>query len=814
MGTPVYGTGTTTGTGNFVVFSGPAASPTEITVTGLTYASLATSGHVIDVYAYNQDGVAPVTNYRQTSPATRAFAALPTYTWNAATTTIGDFTTASNWTPNRAAPSANDALVFNRTSLTEIDRSSNAGVPAQGQVFGQLYVVNNANVTIYGPGNANREGSLVIGNNSTEGDDFVTEGGSSLNLTSGANTDNRPAYINIASGATASIGGTFAMNAASGGSTIVPHRFFAEDAGAIRFISGSVYNGQSVVGFPFGTTGSIPAGNANTSGDVAAAANSVTFESGSRFEHRGGLHPFGNGASNVTSFLAGSTYVYIGGTFSSIGQQYGNLEFQASATVSAPYNTPNLIILNNLTVTSGVVALNVNGQGSLNGTLIYGNLAVNGGSLSFAPSVNSAVFFLGNAEQFISGNAPLSFSTNVVLGIVNASGVTLQRPVISQGSLYLDKGLLNTSATNILSIPATSAVIVVNGSTNLNNTSFVNGPMTRVQTASGLVATDESNGTGLFFPIGERTFYRPVTLTINQTSALSTGYTAEAVRGEPAARTLGGDIQRVSRVRYYNLTSSGASAFTAGRIKLYYGPDDEVDAPSKLRIALGNASAWENLGFSAPVAADGTVYLTGSITSSNPFAALGTFVLASTIVPRTHGDNPLPVSLASLNADSKKDGVMVSWSTASEKNNDRFEIQCSINGGEFQTVGSVKGAGNSASLLRYNYLDLTSATGTLYYRLRQVDTDGTATLSGVVAVKKAETLVASVYPNPARKYTRLQAGAEPVQWRLLTLQGRSLSSGTAAGDTRIELQNLPAGTYLLEINRAGQRSVQKVVHLN
>ncbi|QHJ05856.1 T9SS type A sorting domain-containing protein [Hymenobacter busanensis] len=175
--------------------------------------------------------------------------------------------------------------------------------------------------------------------------------------------------------------------------------------------------------------------------------------------------------------------------------------------------------------------------------------------------------------------------------------------------------------------------------------------------------------------------------------------------------------------------------------------------------------------------------------------------------------NTLPVELTSFTAAAQAGGNLLKWATASEKDNDHFDIQRSRDGGEFQTIGTVKGAGSSSSQLSYTFLDKAPAAGAQYYRLRQVDLDGTATLSAVVLVKTAKAPEVG-YPNPSQGIIRLPAGTEPLQWRLLTLQGRSLRHGTASAEAPIELKTVPAGTYLLELTQGGQRTVQKIIHQN
>ncbi|MCB0795251.1 MAG: T9SS type A sorting domain-containing protein [Flavobacteriales bacterium] len=94
--------------------------------------------------------------------------------------------------------------------------------------------------------------------------------------------------------------------------------------------------------------------------------------------------------------------------------------------------------------------------------------------------------------------------------------------------------------------------------------------------------------------------------------------------------------------------------------------------------------------------------------------------------------NPLPVELVSLKGDCENGRVVIRWSTASEQNNDFFLVEKSMDNVEWNTIGTVDGAGNSAGLLNYAFVD--DASNTLaYYRLVQTDFDGTTSVSDVVA---------------------------------------------------------------------------------
>ena len=172
---------------------------------------------------------------------------------------------------------------------------------------------------------------------------------------------------------------------------------------------------------------------------------------------------------------------------------------------------------------------------------------------------------------------------------------------------------------------------------------------------------------------------------------------------------------------------------------------------------------------------------------------------------------PLPVELTRFEATAKGTGVSLTWATASEKNNDRFEVQRSATGEAFQTVGTVKGQGNSTAPHAYAFFDAKPLAGLSYYRLRQVDLDGTESFSPVRAVPAAGRLDALVFPNPSAGSVTLPAGLGPVQYRILNTLGQSVCSGQAQGNDRLDLTTLTPGTFFLELTGEAGRNTQRLV---
>lgn len=197
------------------------------------------------------------------------------------------------------------------------------------------------------------------------------------------------------------------------------------------------------------------------------------------------------------------------------------------------------------------------------------------------------------------------------------------------------------------------------------------------------------------------------------------------------------------------------------------------------------------------------------------------------VVAATHGRglfttdvlaaNPLPVELAAFTAAPVGEAVRLAWATASEKNSARFEVERSTDGSGYVRIGSVAAAGTSSSARRYGFDDTQlpstlSPQAPLYYRLRQVDADGTFSYSPVRSVARpAGSPALAVFPNPSRGAATL-AGATPgAAVRVFDAAGQAVFSTVADAQGRASVLppvSLAAGVYIV---RTGSRSVRLTV---
>ncbi|WP_181163787.1 Ig-like domain-containing protein [Pontibacter mangrovi] len=181
---------------------------------------------------------------------------------------------------------------------------------------------------------------------------------------------------------------------------------------------------------------------------------------------------------------------------------------------------------------------------------------------------------------------------------------------------------------------------------------------------------------------------------------------------------------------------------------------------------------------------------------------------------------PLPVELASFSAKAQQNQVVLNWRTASELNNDRFEVERSQDGRSFSRIGSVQGKGTTIQPNAYLFRDRNPGTGVNYYRLRQVDHDGTYEYSKTVFVHIKSTAVSvKAFPNPFTDFVRLELTSEetgPALALVLDGQGRVILEQqfqVAERYTTLELptRDLAAGLYFLKVKGAGIDATTKLI---
>ncbi|MCP9236452.1 hypothetical protein [Lewinella sp. JB7] len=176
------------------------------------------------------------------------------------------------------------------------------------------------------------------------------------------------------------------------------------------------------------------------------------------------------------------------------------------------------------------------------------------------------------------------------------------------------------------------------------------------------------------------------------------------------------------------------------------------------------------------------------------------------------GSSQLPVTLLSWDAIPTPAGIALSWSTASETDNDYYTVEHSIDGLTFSKLAIVPGSTNTSSVQDYTYHHLSPTAGFNYYRLCQHDIDGTINRFGVISAVAASTESRqTLSPNPAHPGQEIVVRGLDVQERspvtLHHIDGRIIGSYPTAPDqsTRIQLPaSVANGVYVIRHGRSSQ----------
>jgi hypothetical protein len=162
----------------------------------------------------------------------------------------------------------------------------------------------------------------------------------------------------------------------------------------------------------------------------------------------------------------------------------------------------------------------------------------------------------------------------------------------------------------------------------------------------------------------------------------------------------------------------------------------------------------------------------------------------------------LPIELIEFDAIATGRDVQLSWTTASEHDNDHFDVERSLDNEHWTFVGALLGQGTTPYMHHYELLDAHPGGGTQYYRLKQVDTDGTHHYSDIKAVTFDDRISAPAWPQPCNGTFSVAAG-EGDRVHLLDALGRevaiTVTAGAQPGTLDIQLKEPIPGWYILRL---------------
>jgi len=691
-------------------------------------------------------------------------------------------TIAANWTVS----GANSKIVVGDGS-----NPCNFLIPSAGRYTGKVDVTNNATLTITNTtiptlGTLNANSTVVFngtaaqtipiasyGNLTCSGSNTCTMSGSTtisgtLSLTNAASLELNSSLLN-----------TYTYNIGSLAMTTSGTLDFGSQdyggGGATMNISGSYSQSGS---------GYIQTLGYETNGTINFTGTSQTIsQSGSEFVNY-----------NVNT---GST-VTLGGNFSMGG---GINTFNANFTVSSggTLNCGTHIFTNypgytgtTVTISSGASLTTANTAG-IASSETSGSIQVS--TSSFSSGANYT--YNGSAVQ-ITGIFTTTPTPNTVnnLTINNSAGVTLSQSLAVGGVLRFTSGILSTTTSNLITVNNGGSI------TGASNNSFVDGPIKKIGNAA------------FTFPVGV-TGVGYVPIGISAPTTATSAFQAQYIRS--SARTLGAvsiaGLNHVSQCDYWTLNrTSGTSAVN---VTGYWNTNNPCggtyinDVPQVV-LAHFNGTSWN---------AYGNDFVTGSISAGsvtwNNVSNFSPFALGSTTIL-----NPLPMKLEDFNAKWLSGGnVALSWQTAQEENTDRFMIQRSGDGINWETIGTLGAAGSSSSELSYAYTDAKPLPAQDYYRLILVDLDGSLTYSPIAVVNSSVSNSIRIFPNPATDHVNISFGtsAPPgiVSLRLMNITGQTLVQKkliNPAGETiALSVAGYPAGSYIVQLLTSGNIGESHVI---
>jgi hypothetical protein len=423
-------------------------------------------------------------------------------------------------------------------------------------------------------------------------------------------------------------------------------------------------------------------------------------------------------------------------------------------------------------------------------------------------AVNTTFTNNGTVEYAFSTTGNVVYTPNTINNLIlnGSNNIELTQATTLNGTLTFTNGNLRLGSNN-LTLSSSSTV----GDGNTNSYIQVNG--------TGRVLRTIPNGTSFTFPIG-----------FNPYLAL----TVEVPSGQPDATwTVGvsdgitdpsGNPETLNAVNYtWDVISSSAvdrPVFTPqwpGSAEASNFSTYRSDA--RVIMRQGTSGTWFKQITTQTPGVSGSDPYTVSSWGFDDFPASTLYQIGV-----THNSslvvNPLPVEFISFEAEKSLNNVNLTWATAWELNNQGFHVEYSIDGSNWTELEFVAGNGTINSVSRYQTIHRNvNAFGAnvLYYRLRQIDFDGTTAFSPVRIVRlngrtNEGINIRYTADAPVLHYSASQSSK--INLRLMSLSGKEVYNSNrtlSAGENLIELPIInPSCIYLLEINNGDNIFIEKV----
>jgi hypothetical protein len=410
-----------------------------------------------------------------------------------------------------------------------------------------------------------------------------------------------------------------------------------------------------------------------------------------------------------------------------------------------------------------------------------------------------------------------------------SADVTTTFFTVKQGATVLASGSSPLSFT-----PSTNARIVINMNSNSScGTGFSTLKIYLSGPGSGVGTTAPSNkvcSSAIVIPSNSIRAYSTANPAVPSFFFDNKGYTVSNYNTAPYCSGTGSVAGGEEDVIWYSFTASNSTMYLRhGSVAPTYSNNPGLSPTTFLGAAL--YSSCPNATASTSIPNKLSCGLTSL--SSNEFTlsglSIGTIyylmmygnnVLGNAYAPMYLMDKSItvPVELVKFGATLKGNTNLLTWQTASEKNNSHFDIERSTNGQDnWVKIGTVKGNGNSQIARDYTFIDKEPLSFS-YYRLKQNDNDDKFDYSNVVSVtnKSSKFKITALMPNPTKDNLTIQFESnnkEAVQIAVMDMTGRIVLTQNTEGPNAVvlNLANLSNGIYMVSLKNNDNIIMNKIV---
>lgn len=377
--------------------------------------------------------------------------------------------------------------------------------------------------------------------------------------------------------------------------------------------------------------------------------------------------------------------------------------------------------------------------------------------------------------------------------IVPASGATIVLDRYATNKLSLD----NNRTVGDIYFNAADKLIVL-GCNNLTIVGNVSGANSSnyIKTNSGVVKHNLISDGVFVFPVGNSSF-NPVSIK-NRTGSIDQFsvkvydevYSSGAASGTPIS------LPRVKRT--WDVSKSSPNAGDGVDFKFYWNQNEEVNLVSPMLLHYQNG-VWFTQSNPSNLLYD-TVNRTISYT--NYTGSFSTFAIG-------HNTGALPVRWISFTAKRLHESILLNWSTSMEVNNSHYEIECSEDGLSFSKVARVDAVSFVSNVNSYSFLDNNPPFSNAYYRVRQVDKDGTFSYSSIISVDINLLEQFKSWSNSELGILYLQVPQSLQGASLLQVYDASgklvLNRQVLPGKNEINFRPVGGGYYFLQVLKSGKK---------